>query len=298
MATVKPESSPKLEISEVQEKVWKVKNLQGKGYLKIGVEKKHGDASSLFLEINNSRKFEIGNDCDTCHFWFKCLSEPRPGTAKKIANLPKTLSLPRSLSAEVIQELSPMLEIMEKGEYYVYLSSSRLAGPYAADDETSYFYNNEFLELWNIEDPAQEGLLSDWEHYEGSTPRLYRHENFLEKQFDFVIPLVPRRQLKEEYIKLYQQMFAAGDRPRVLMLGMLQRPVPAALTSGKAHLLHAFSAGFVLDGNHKLAAYKRAGVPVPTIVILSLKASKFALAKDEGSNSRQKLEERLASIAV
>lgn len=296
---LKEAPGPKLDATEVDKGLWKVKVPHGKGFLKIGSEKKHGDANSLFLEINNSRKFEVGNDCDTCYFWFKCVSEPRLAANKKIVNLPKTISLPRPLDAGMVQELSPMLEIMEKGEYYLYNTSVRLGGPYKADDEQSYFYNSEFLEIWDIEDPAEEGLLSDWEHYESSKPRLFRGEALMEKQFDFIVPLVPRRQLKEEYIKLYQQMIQSGDRPRILVLGMLQRPIPESVLRGEAKALHSFFAGFVLDGHHKLAAYRRADVAAPLLVVLSQKASKYVLIKkEEGTNPRQKMEERLASLAA
>lgn len=298
MASVKSESAAsKLEPVRVQDGLWKVKVPHGRGLFKISSEKKHGDANGLFLEINSSRKFEVGNDCDTCHFWFKCLAEPRLSPQKKIANLPKTIALPRPLDVSTIQELSPMLDIMEKGEYYLYSTSLHLSGPYAPEDETSYFFNNEFQEIWGIEDPAQEGLLSDWEHYEGSKPRLFRHESCAEKQYDFVIPLVPKRNMKEEYVKLYQQMIAAGDRPRILLYGMFQRPVPRSVSDGASKALHSYFAGFVLDGHHKLAAYRRAGVSVPVLVILSQKASKYALLKEETGTQRQKLEERLAALA-
>ena len=296
---MKPDAATlKLEPTEIHPGLWKIKVPQGKALLKIGVEKKHGDANSLFLEVNSSRKFEIGNDCDTCHFWFKCLSTPRLSTQKKFANLPKTISMPRPLDVDTIQELQPMLDILEKGEYYLFSTTVRLSGPYASDDESSYFFNNEFLEIWNIEDPAQEGLLSEWEHFEGAKPRLFRHNSLMEKQFDFVIPLIPRRQLKEDYIKLYQQMIAAGDRPRILALGMLQRAIPQSVLNKDANALHSFFASFVLDGHHKLAAYRRADVAVPILVLLSQKASKYALLKEEGANARQKFEERLASLAV
>ncbi|MBI4424803.1 MAG: hypothetical protein HY554_13810 [Elusimicrobia bacterium] len=280
------------------EGLWRLKLAHGKGYFKVGVGKKHGEANSLFLEINGSRKFEIGNDCDTCHFWFKCLSEPRALTQKKIVNLPKTISIPRPIDQQLLEELSPVLDILDKGEYYAFQTTIPLAGPYAFDDESSYFFNNEFMEIWSIEDPAQEDLLSGWEHYEGSKPRLYRHTDMLEKHYDFVIPLVPKRTLRDEYIKLYQQMIANGDRPRVLLLGLLQRAIPESVSSGQVKNLHSFFAGFVLDGHHKLEAYRRAGVPANCLVLLSAKASKYFLLKEEGGAVKQKFEDRLASLAV
>jgi len=60
--------------------------------------------------------------------------------------------------------------------------------------------------------------------------------------------------------------------------------------------LHSFFAGFVLDGHHKLAAYRRAGVPARFLTILSQKASKYYLLDDEGSAARAKFEDRLASL--
>src|SRR5579872_226288 len=117
----KSEAGPqKLEVTRVAEGLMKLKLSQGKGFFKIAVEKKHGEANSIFLEVNGSRKFEIGNDCDTCHFWFKCLQEPRLSAQKKIVNLPKTIQLPRPVDEGLIQELQPMLELLEKGEYYVF----------------------------------------------------------------------------------------------------------------------------------------------------------------------------------
>ena len=70
-------SAHRIETSKLAEGLMRFKLGQGKGFFKIGIEKKHGEANSIFLEINGARKFEIGNDCDTCHFWFKCIQEPR-----------------------------------------------------------------------------------------------------------------------------------------------------------------------------------------------------------------------------
>lgn len=290
---------PKLQVSAVADGVVRVKVPQGKGFFKIAVEKRHGEANSLFLEVNGAKKFEVGNDCDTCHFWFKMVDTPRLPTTRKIANLPKTIQLQRPVDEALVQELAPMLELMEKGEYLVFEMSVNLAGPFDSDDEGSYFFQSEFMELWDIEDPKEEGLLSGWEHYESQRPRVFRHPetNIIEKQFDFVAPLVPRAALKEEYIKLYQQMIQNGDRPRVLMLGMYQRGIPEAVKKGSVKTLHSFMAGFLLDGHHKVAAYRRAGVPAKFLVILSPKASKYALLPDEkGATSQVRLEERLGAL--
>lgn len=292
-------TAPKLDATKISDGVVKVKLHQGKGFFKIGIEKKHGEANLIFLEINGSRKFEIGNDCDTCHFWFKCLHEPRLSAQKKIVNLPKTIQLPRPVDEALVHELSPMLEMMEKGEYEVFETSINLGGPYDSDDESSYFHNTEFMEIWDISDPKEEGLLSGWEHYECQRPRLFRHGegSLLEKQYEMIIPLVPRSALKEEYIKLYHQMIQNGDRPRILLLGLYQRAIPESVKRGQVKNLHSFLAGFVLDGHHKLAAYRRAGVPAKFLVVLAQKASKYFLLRDEGSQPRQKFEERLAAIA-
>ena len=293
-------TTQKLDVVKLAPGLMKVKMGQGKGFFKIGIEKKHGEANSIFLEINGSRKFEIGNDCDTCHFWFKCLHEPRLSAQKKVANLPKTIQLPRPIDEAMVQELSPILELMEKGEYEIFDTQINLAGPYDSDDEGSYFFNNEFMEIWDISDPKEEGLLSGWEHYEGQRPRVFRHgeSNIVEKQFDFIIPLVPRTTLKEEYVKVYQSMIANGDRPRILLLGLYQRGIPETVKRGQAKNLHSFFAGFVLDGHHKLAAYRRAGVPAKFLTILSQKASKYFLLKEEGASPRPKFEERLAALAA
>ncbi|MEK7382055.1 MAG: hypothetical protein AAB262_02085 [Elusimicrobiota bacterium] len=296
---MKSEAMPqKLEVTSAADGVMRVKVPQGKGFFKILVEKRHGEANSLLLEVNGARKFEVGNDCNTCHFWFKMLQEPRLPTSRKIANLPKTIQLPRPVDESLVLELAPLLELMEKGEYLVFELSVNLAGPYDSEDESSYFFQNEFMELWDIEDPKEEGLLSGWEHYEGQRPRVYRHgENgVVEKQFDFVIPLVPRAALKEEYVKLYQQMIMNGDRPRVLMLGMYQRGIPESVKKGTSKILHSFMAGFLLDGHHKVAAYRRVGVPAKFLVILSPKASKYHLLKEESGKAQQRFEERLSTL--
>ena len=292
-------TAAKLDVSKIADGLMKVKLANGKGFFKIGVEKKHGEANSIFLEINGSRKFEIGNDCDTCHFWFKCLHEPRLSTQKKIANLPKTIHLPRPVDEAMISELSPMLELMEKGEYEVFETSVNLSGPYDSEDESSYFFNSEFMEIWDISDPKEEGLLSGWEHYECQRPRIFRHSDsgVMEKQYDFIIPLVPKSALKEENVKLYTEMIKNGDRPRILTLGLYQRAIPESVKRGQTKNLHSFMAGFVLDGHHKLAAYRRAGVPAKFLTILSQKASKYFLLKEEGTAPRTKFEERLTALA-
>jgi hypothetical protein len=296
---VKPEAAPqKFEVVRLADGLFKVKLNQGRGFFKIGVEKKPGEANSFFLEINGSRKFEVGNDCDTCHFWFKCLHEPR--LSRKVVNLPKAFQVPRPIDEAMIQELAPVLDLQEKGEFEIFETSINVSGPYDSEDEGSYFFNSDFMELWDIADPREEGLLSGWEHYENQRPRVYRHSdaNVTETQFDFVVPLVPRGMLKEENVKVYQSMIANGDRPRVLLLGMYHRAIPEVVRRGRNKNLHSFFAGFVLDGHHKLAAYRRAGVPAKFLVILSHKASKYFLLRDEGAAPRPKFEERLAALAA
>jgi len=200
----------------------------------------------------------------------------------------------------MVQDLAPVLELQEKGEYEVFEMSVNLTGPYDSEDEGSYFFNSDFMELWDIADPREEGLLSCWEHYEAQRPRVFRHSdsNVAESQYDFIVPLVPRGLLKEENIKVYQSMIAHGDRPRILLLGLYHRGIPQVVRSGRSKILHSFFAGFVLDGHHKLAAYRRAGVPAKFLVILSQKASKYFLLRGEGVAARPKFEERLAALAA
>ncbi|MBI4345652.1 MAG: hypothetical protein HY553_02280, partial [Elusimicrobia bacterium] len=104
--------------------------------------------------------------------------------------------------------------------------------------------------------------------------------------------------LRDEYVKLYQQMITNGDRPRILLFGLLQRAIPESVSSGQTKNLHSFFGGFMLDGHHKLEAYRRAGVPANCLVIVSAKASKYFLLKEEGSGVKGKFEERLASLAT
>ena len=296
---MKPETaSQKFDVVRLADGLFKVKLNQGRGFFKIGVEKKPGEANSFFLEINGSRKFEVGNDCDTCHFWFKCLHEPR--LSRKVVNLPKAFQVPRPLDESMVQELAPILDLQEKGEFEIFETSINVAGPYDSEDEGSYFFNSEFMDLWDIADPREEGLLSGWEHYENQKPRVFRHsdEGITERQYDFIIPLVPHGMLKEENVKIYQSMIANGDRPRILLLGLYHRAIPDAVRRGRVKALHSFFAGFVLDGHHKLAAYRRAGVPAKFLVVLSHKASKYFLLRDEGATPRPKFEERLATLAA
>ena len=290
----------KVELTLLAPGLVKAKVVQGKGLFRVGTEKRHGEASSVYFELNGRRTFDIGNDCDTCHFWFRAVEDPSTALQKKAANLPKAIQMPRPVDEAMAQELVPLLELMERGEYFIFETAVNLAGPYQSDDESSYFFNSEFMEIWDIEDPKEEGLLSGWEHYESQRPRIFRHEDagILEKQYDFVIPLVPRATLKEEYVKLYQSMIEGGDRPRVLVYAFYQRAIPATVKRGQIKNLHSFFGGFVLDGHHKLAAYRRAGVPVPLLVILSQKASKYFLLKEEGAGVRAKFEERLAALAA
>ena len=296
---VKPEAAPhKFDVARLADGLFKVKLKEGRGFFKIGAEKKPGEANSLFLEINGSRKFEIGNDCDTCHFWFKCLHEPR--LVRKVANLPKAFQVPRPIDEAMLQELAPVLEMQEKGEYDVFETSLSLTGPYDSEDEGSYFFNSEFMELWDVSDPREEGILSGWEHYEGARPRVWRHPDsgVVESQQDFIIPLVPRGMLKDENVKIYQSMIANGDRPRILLLGLYHRGIPEVVRRGRNKILHSFFAGFVLDGHHKLAAYRRAGVAAKFLVVLSQKASKYFLLREEGVVPRAKFEERLSALAA
>ncbi|MBI5211735.1 MAG: hypothetical protein HY927_17335 [Elusimicrobia bacterium] len=298
---MKSEASPfKVETARVADGLMRVKLPHGKGLLKVVLEKKDDDANCIYLELSGVRNFEAGNDCDTCHFWFKCLREPRLSGSRKIMNLPKTIQMPRPVDESLVREITPLLELLDKGEYYIFETTINLTGPYGGEDESSYFHSDEFMELWDVSDPAEEDLLSGWEHYEGERPRLFRHGegNFVEKQFEFVIPLIRQGNMNEEYVKLYRSMISEGDRPRILLLGMYQRGIPETVRRGQARVMHSFLAGFVLDGHHKLAAYRRSRVPARFLFILAQKASKFHLRKDEALPARARLEERLAALAV
>lgn len=284
-------------INKAREGVWKVKVPHPKSTFRIATSRKRSH-NALFLEISGNRKFSIGDDSDTGHFAFKCLQEPRVFAQKKIVNLPKSVSLPRPLDEELIRECHPFLELMDRGEHYVLAMTINLSGPYPSDDQESYFHNNEFAELWDIEESDAEELLTNWEHYESRTPRIFRHGEIMEKQHDFVVPLVPYRKLKQENVNLYHQMIRGGDRPRILLLGMFQRPVPRPVQSGNMKILHSFFAGFALDGHHKLAAYRRAGVPANCLVVVSSKASKYKLLEGEEGAPRARIEDRLSALAA
>ena len=78
--------SPKLDCLQARERLWKVKITQGRGFLKILTEKGHSQSKELLLELGGSRTFEIGNNCDTCHFWFRRLQEPKLPRQKKVVN--------------------------------------------------------------------------------------------------------------------------------------------------------------------------------------------------------------------
>ena len=294
---MKPDSTAAIpDPVEVHKGLWKVKIPHPKGLFRIGMGKRHSD-NVLYLEINGGRKFEIGDDSSANHFWYKCIQEPRIFAQKKMVNLPKSLSIQRPFDAGVLRELYPVLEMMDRGEHYVLNMTLDLSGPYRPDNEESYFYNSEFLELWDIEDPAAEDLLSDWEHYESKNPRIFRCGEIMEKQFDFLIPLVPMHRLKQENVHLYHQMVTSGDRPHILVYGMYQRPLPGPVKSGHSKITHSYFAGFVLDGHQKLAAYRRTGVPVPCLVVLSPKASKYHLFEGEAARKGNAFEDRLASLA-
>ena len=292
----------KMEIEKISRGLLRVKLNSGRGFFKIGQSRREDKTNLLCLEINTLKSFEIGNTCDTCHFWFHCLKAPAVFSQKKVVNIPKTIQIPRPIDEEMLWELSPLFELFEKGDYAVFETEVNLSGPFRDNDEGSYFRNSEFLELWDLESPEEAGLLSGWEHYESARPRVFRHESPYpaEKQFSFIIPLVPVSKRKDEFVKVYESMIRNGDRPKVLLLGFYQRPVPAIVAKGEAKSMHSFFGGFVLDGHHKLAAYRRAGVPARFLTILSYKASKYALLPDEetGKTQRERLDERLGALAL
>lgn len=80
--------------------------------------------------------------------------------------------------------------------------------------------------------------------------------------FGALLATQPRTSLHEETVRDYDRRLADGDRPVVV-----------TLTGGSSW------ADFVIDGHHKLQAYRRSGVPIRRLAIIKLNPQPVQLAE-------------------
>ena len=237
----------------------------GCGDSRVSFETEGGGAWPVwdrYLAIDGKRAYHLGNICQTCAFLFKRLEGAN--TSVEAQNTADELrSGVCHLSDPVIDRIGKTLP---EDNYIAYL----------ADIDLSIVRPGEHDDFYCKEQVALYGLDSFYDLPHDPRVPYYRAgmrdigEN--SALFQFVVPMFPERWLKANVITSYEEQLKEGRRPTAVSVAVLDVKGPSDWDDnvGRIHE-HWTLTHFLLDGHHKAAASRKAGVPLRLLSFLAVR---------------------------
>ena len=214
------------------------------------------------LVVEGVRCYEVGNNCDTCAFWF---------TRTAVASGYEEYTDVRDELRRGVEDVdSPLVgaltAALPPGRYLPMLLDvqPRLVRPWDPGD----YFSEERTALWEI--PTYWGLPHNCSgHYYRAGTRAVdvRRPMDLAHLFEFVVPLTSVGMLDAETVDEY----AAGDGlATAVAVSVLDVKQPATWDGDPDPNMHWCLPHYLVDGHHKVAAAAAAGGPVRLLSYLAL----------------------------
>lgn len=222
-----------------------------------------GDGNSpvwyRFITVDGQRAHHLGNVCGTCPFVFQRLEGANDRVSpQELTNLFRTGV--SKLEQPVTQRI---MKILPAGEYKVLLLSCipQFIVPSAHGD----YFIEEQVEAWGP-DTGDDGGAHDpkSEYYRTERIPLASHSTL----FEFIVPMFPKRSLRQETIDLYRSILNQQTVPTALAISILD--VKEAVDSEPDNKTHWCLAHFLLDGHHKVYAASQVGKPITVLSFLAM----------------------------
>ena len=233
-----------------------------------------------FISLRGGLKFQIGNICNTCDFFFQRLSDALPDT-RPSRDIATTLNAGvANLRSIPVGEILPMLP---DGAYRVALSRGvpRLVRPGAPGD----YFADEQVELWKA-DPT---MLRDDLHDPGTPYYRFGMRNLGEGRalYEVVIPTIPVEELDANTVQRYlDRLNKTGTALAVSVLD-----VKGSARFGDTPQLditeHWMLAHYLLDGNHKTYAASQGEREITVLSFVTL---------EHGISTAQEVAEALTTV--
>lgn len=213
-----------------------------------------------FITVDGKRAHYLGNVCGTCPFVFQQLE----GANDKVS-LQELTNLLRAGVSRLEQPVTQrVMKILPAGEYKVLLLSClpQFIVPSAHGD----YFIEEQVEAWGP-DTGDEGGVHDpkSEYYRTATMPFAAHSTL----FEFIVPMFPKRSLRQETVDLYRSILNQQTVPTALAVSILD------VKEGEVDLkpqieTHWCLAHFLLDGHHKVHAASQVGKPITVLSFLAV----------------------------
>ncbi len=217
-----------------------------------------------YLTVNGKRAYHLGNVCQTCRILFERMDGAN--TSVTVEGVAEVLRCGVStISDSVVKKVSMGLPT---DDYLVCLAdaSPQLVRPGEPDD----YFMKENVDLWGIE--------AFWDLPHDPRVPYYRvgEPAALEKGaklIHLVIPMFPERWLKKDVISDYvSQLKQGGGVPTAIAISLLDVKAPCIWEGAEVETReHWVLSHFLIDGHHKVAAARAAGLPIRLMSFISLK---------------------------
>ena len=239
---------------------------------------KAGAVSTRFITLDGKKAHYLGLSCGTCGFIF----ERQEGANSKVSPATASESLRSGVSSIRNPITEASIEVLPSGRYKALLVTCvpQLIIPSKPGD---YFFEEQ-LELWGI-DPF-------WGMPHYAKNEYYRtHLADISDQgrlFEFIVPMFPRRYLREDTIQSYKALFVSQTIPTALAVSILDVKQPATWVGNPEITSHWCLAHYLLDGHHKVYAASQAHKPISLLSFLAI---------EKGISSAEQIAEVLKTLA-
>ena len=185
-----------------------------------------------------------------------------------VTSLPLSWSLKEQLNANLnegligdekqwnllaLKKIKPILDVFENGTYGIYylnaLNKSKLIFP---------------AEIEKPKDKAN--FLNDCDEVYSDNPEFDEDTLLIEPYEDSVALIATQKIIKLERVEFYEEQIRLGKRPFAIVFSSFYEDI-IQNRDGSETDASLFSNFYVIDGHHKLMAYKNAGVEPPIIFI-------------------------------
>lgn len=215
----------------------------------------HLKAWLRYLSVRGETVFAVGNNCDTCQFWFERLEgDAAPIDIEALSGI--LADGLRTLDEEVVAAFG---RILAEGDYRVALfrlTPERVAPGTDAD----YLYNEQGADWPYFEERDFIDAATDY-YRPADRPAITVAG---EPGFDFLVPLQRPDFLDEVRIASFGKRLADGAAPTAVAVGLLD-----VKHTYPSEVRHWCLAHYLLDGHHKVEAAARAGRPVTLLSFIA-----------------------------
>lgn len=212
-----------------------------------------------YRQLSIGARFETGNVCGTCEFWFRRLPAEAPSVEVPALQGKLTGGL-ASLDPDVVDAFARLLPA---GEYRVALF--RFVPVRVLPGSSEDYFQSEQRAVWwepghTVNDPA-----TPYYRVRGRDPARVTARG--DESFEFMVPALAGASLDPARVSFFEAALADGAGATAVAIGILD--VKQYYDSATAHWC---AAHYLLDGHHKVEAAARGGAAITLLSFIACDA--------------------------